>query len=35
NTVTFTPTAALSLSTGYTLSVANVKDLAGGVTKSG
>ncbi|RAJ35971.1 Ig-like domain-containing protein [Kitasatospora sp. SolWspMP-SS2h] len=29
NTVTFTPSAALSLSTGYTLSVANVKDLAG------
>ncbi|MFD8482682.1 Ig-like domain-containing protein [Kitasatospora sp. NPDC059673] len=29
NTVTFTPNAALSLSTGYTLSVANVKDLAG------
>ncbi|MGW4381495.1 Ig-like domain-containing protein [Kitasatospora sp. NPDC004531] len=29
NTVTFTPSAALALNTGYTLSVANVKDLAG------
>ncbi|WP_152644935.1 Ig-like domain-containing protein [Kitasatospora griseola] len=29
NTVTFTPTAALALNTGYTLGIANVKDLAG------
>ncbi|MEV4561915.1 Ig-like domain-containing protein [Kitasatospora sp. NPDC049285] len=29
NTVTFTPSAALALSTGYTLTVQNVKDLVG------